>query len=170
MKRKCDNCNRPATYHSVEIINGQKIEKHLCDLHAAEEGLTIKPVNTPINELLTNFVKLHSEGGGTTPATVEEPVCESCGMTFAQFREKSLLGCPECYKTFERLLVPLMERAHEGGGHHVGKVPFRAGADEQRQIQLTRMRKRLDKAVTCEDYELAARLRDDIKRYEEEGL
>jgi protein arginine kinase activator len=158
MKRKCDKCNRPATYHSVEIINGQKIETNLCDQHAAEAQLTPKAVHTPINELLTNFVKLQS--------TTQDLVCEDCGMTFARFREQSLLGCPNCYKAFERQIGPLLERAHEGGTHHIGKVPRRAGAGQQRQAYLMRMRKQLDDAVASEDYELAARLRDDIAKYE----
>jgi protein arginine kinase activator len=147
----------------VEILKGQKIEKHLCEIHAAEEGLAIKAVHTPINELLTNFVKLHS---GSTQPTVAELTCESCGMHFSQLREHSLLGCPDCYKSFEAALGPLLERAHEGGTHHIGKVPRRAGAGEDRQAQLMRMRKRLDAAVEAEDYELAARLRDDIQRRE----
>ncbi|MEX1015134.1 MAG: UvrB/UvrC motif-containing protein [Phycisphaeraceae bacterium] len=166
MNRKCDKCDRPATNHSVEIVKGKKIEKHLCDLHAAEEGMAVKAVHTPINELLTNFVKLHS---GATQSSSMELTCEECGLSFSQFRESSLMGCPTCYKAFEGPLSPLLERAHEGGTHHVGKVPRRAGAGEQRQAQLTRLRKKLDEAVTSEDYELAARLRDDIRRYEEQS-
>lgn len=165
MKRKCDKCNRPATHHSVEIIKGKKIEKHLCDVHAAEEGLLVKSVHTPINELLTNFVKLHSGSG-----TQEGLVCEECGLNFSEFREKSLMGCPQCYSAFETALSPLLERAHEGATHHVGKIPTRAGAGEQRQINLTRLRKRLSDAVLAEDYELAAELRDQIRQYEEQNL
>ncbi|QDU33645.1 UvrB/uvrC motif protein [Poriferisphaera corsica] len=183
VKRKCDKCDKAATHHSVEIINGEKIEKHLCDQHAAEEGISIKTVQAPINELLSNFVKLQggqpeevdqgdeSVTGPTADASEMEVkagfACPECGLTFAQFREKSLLGCPECYKAFERQLCSLLERAHEGGVHHIGKVPVRAGADENRQSQLMRMRKRLDEAVNSEDYELAARLRDDIRTFEE---
>lgn len=163
MKRKCDQCDRPATHHSVEIVKGEKIEKHLCDLHAAEEGMAAKSVHTPINELLTNFVKLHS---GEKASSEAEVACDGCGLTFAQFRESSLLGCPHCYQAFESPLGPLLERAHESGTHHVGKVPHRAGTGEQRQAQLMRMRKQLDAAVAEEDYELAARLRDDISRIE----
>ncbi|MFP4143669.1 MAG: UvrB/UvrC motif-containing protein [Phycisphaeraceae bacterium] len=166
MKRKCDQCDRPATHHSVEILQGKKIEKHLCDLHAAEEGLAVKTVQAPINELLSNFVKLHSSGGSTQP-TRAELVCDECGLSFSDFREKSLMGCPNCYAAFENPLGPLLERAHEGGTHHIGKVPRRAGECEQRQMQLMHMRKRLDEAVANEDYELAARLRDDIQRFEE---
>ncbi len=167
MKRKCDRCARPATHHSVEIIQGKKIEKHLCDEHASEEGLAIKSIHTPINELLTNFVKIHSSGEADQPTP--GGVCEGCGLTFAQFRKDSLLGCPDCYKAFEQPLSTLLERAHEGGTHHIGKVPRRAGAGEQRQAMLMRMRKQLNAAVVGEDYELAARLRDDIHRFEEES-
>lgn len=167
VKRKCDKCDRHATHHSVEIIKGEKIEKHLCDVHAAEDGLAVKAVHTPINELLSNFVKLHSGAGEAASNVSEERVCDQCGMTFAAFREHSLLGCPDCYKAFEAELSPLLERAHEGGTHHIGKVPHRAGAGQQRQAQLMRMRKRLDDAVTAEDYELAARLRDEIRDVEE---
>lgn len=167
MKHKCDHCDRPATVTEVEIVNGKKVRKHLCDVHAAEEGLSVKAVHTPINELLTNFVKLHS---GQPETVTEETVCETCGLSFTKFRETSVLGCPFCYAAFERQLGPLLERAHEGGSHHIGKVPRRAGAGEQRQHQLTSMRKRLDEAVASEDYELAARLRDDIARYEGEAV
>ena len=167
LKRKCDKCARHATHHSVEIIHGEKIEKHLCDQHAAEEGLSVKSAGSPINELLTNFVKMH--GGDAPQAKPQEQLCDACGMSFSEFRKHTLLGCPDCYKSFETLLLSILERAHEGGAYHIGKVPRRAGAGEQRQAILMRMRKQLNEAVVDEDYERAARLRDDIHRFEEKG-
>lgn len=165
MKYKCDKCDRPATYHAVEIIKGKKIEKHLCDQHAAEEGLGIKSAHAPINELLTNFVK--ATGNPEKPAASLDMTCEDCGLSFSQFRDKSLLGCPGCYTAFEAPLTSLLERAHEGGSHHIGKVPRRnGGSGEQRQLQITRIRKRLNDAVEAEDYELAAQLRDDLGELE----
>jgi len=165
-KRKCEKCDQPATHHSVEIIKGQKIEKHLCDLHANEEGLSIKAVHTPINELLSHFVKLHS---GEAPAK-PETLCPHCGLSFSQFRTSSLLGCPQCYEAFEKPLEPMLELAHDGGTHHVGKVPVHDDSvdrDQQLQLQIMSMRKRLAQAVASEDYELAATLRDQIGRIEE---
>jgi protein arginine kinase activator len=155
---KCDKCDKPATNKSVVIIKGQKIPKNLCDEHQAqEEGIAHKP----INELVTNMVKQQSG------ATATDLTCAECGMTFTQFREHSLLGCPACYATFEAPLMPLLERAHEGGTHHVGKVPRRAGASEQKQVQLLRLRKTLSVAVANEDFETAAKLRDQIRKFEE---
>jgi len=165
VERKCDKCNRRATHHSVEIIKGRKIEKHLCEAHAAEEGLAIKAVHAPINELLTNFVKLHS--GASGPLATRDVTCDTCGLLFGEFREHTLLGCPNCYAAFEPQLGPLLERAHDGGANHVGKIPRRAGSGQDRQEQLMQLRQRLDDAVTREDYELAARLRDDIHRLAE---
>ena len=158
MKRKCDRCGRPATHHSVEVINGQKIEKHLCDTHAAEEGLAVKTVKAPIHELLGSFVKMHAAVGGP------EASCPECGTSFHRFRQTSLLGCPACYRAFSGLLTPLLERAHQGASQHVGKIPQHTGTHEHRRVSLMRMRRELDEAVTREDFELAARLRDDIER------
>jgi protein arginine kinase activator len=166
----------------VEISKaGEKVPISLCDIHAAEEGIAIKSAHTPINELLTKFVKLHageevigtlgSPGSPGSPgsSSTADLTCDNCGTTFAQFRESSLLGCPSCYKSFEALLGPLLERAHEGGTHHIGKVPRRSGVGEQRQMALQRLRRQLDDAVTAEDYLLAARLRDDIRTMDAEG-
>ena len=168
MKYKCDQCDRPATHHAVEVIQGEKIEKHLCDEHAAEHGLLSTSANTPINELLTHFVKM--SGGGASPdgparparATRKDLSCPDCGLKLKDFRDKSLLGCAGCYRVFEKALVALVARAHEGGDQHIGKVPRRGGGGEQRQLQITRIRKRLDDAVAAENYELAAQLRDDL--------
>ena len=50
--------------------------------------------------------------------------------------------------------------------HHVGKVPTRRGGTGvpiKRQADLTRLRKDLAKAVEAEDYERAAKLRDQMR-------
>lgn len=165
MKWKCDNCSKTATVHLTEIKNGKKMEKHLCqDCAAQSEGLPVKTSHTPINELLTNFVLAHSglqKEQGTT--------CENCGMTWSEFRQHGLLGCENDYPLFEKDLTPLIQRAHEGATHHLGKVPVRRGATGvplKRQLDLTKLRKELARAVESEDYERAAKLRDQIKQAE----
>ena len=161
---KCDNCNKSATVHLTEIKNGKKIEKHLCEQCAAQnEGLPVKS-HTPINELLTNFVLAHS-GLAKEPGTV----CEHCGISWGEFKQTGLLGCEHDYQNFERDLTPLLQRAHEGATHHIGKVPARrggTGVPAKRSLDVTRLRKELDRAVQAEDYEKAAKLRDQIKAAE----
>ena len=161
---KCDNCNKTATVHLTEIKGGKKIEKHLCEQCAAQnEGLPVKS-HMPINELLTNFVMAHS-GMQKEQALV----CEHCGVTWTEFRQNGLLGCAHDYTVFERELTPLLKRAHEDQTHHVGKVPTRrggTGVPVKRQVDLTKLRRELQKAVEAEDYERAAKLRDQIRQAE----
>lgn len=162
---KCDNCNKNATVHTTEIKAGKKIEKHLCEqCAAAVEGLPVKS-HMPINELLTNFVMAHSGGQAKEQALQ----CEHCGMTWADFRQNGLLGCPNDYAAFERELTPLLQRAHDGATHHVGKQPARrggSGVPMKRHVDVSKLRKDLQKAVEDEDYERAAKLRDQIKEVE----
>ena len=163
---KCDRCSKPATVHLTEIRGGQKIEKHLCEQCAAQnEGVPTK-AHTPINELLTNFVLAHSglqkEGG---------LACEQCGITWGEFRQSGLLGCEHDYAVFDKDLSPLLQRAHENATHHLGKVPTRrggSGVPMRRQVDLNRLRKELSRAVEAEDYERAAKLRDQIRQAENE--
>ncbi len=161
---KCDNCNKTATVHLTEIKHGKKIEKHLCEQCAAQnEGLPVKS-HTPINELLTNFVMAHS-------GLQKEPghTCENCSITWAEFRQGGLFGCAYDYQAFEKDLTPLVQRAHEGATHHVGKVPTcrgGTGVPMKRQVDMAKLRKELAKAVEAEDYERAAKLRDQIRQAE----
>jgi len=157
----CQRCKkRQATVHLTEIVHGEKREKHLCERCAAEEGITLK-TTVPLNELLANLVMAQSSA-----AEVANLTCQACGMTFAEFRSGGLLGCPYDYDAFEKALLPLLQRAHEGGVQHVGKVPKRAGIGQERQHELMRLRRELAAAVEREDYELAAKLRDQIKELE----
>jgi len=160
--QKCDRCDNEAKNHIIEVVKGKKVWKHLCDLHATEDGLIAKSVHTPVSDLLTNFVKVHSG----TPAATPDLTCAECGLTFAGFKETGLLGCPMCYVAFESELGPLLERTHESGTHHIGKVPRRAGESQAKQVLLLRLRKQLADAVASEDYKAAARLRDQVRELE----
>ncbi|HZL37552.1 MAG TPA: UvrB/UvrC motif-containing protein [Tepidisphaeraceae bacterium] len=161
---KCDNCAKNATVHLTEIQGGKKIEKHLCEQCAAQnEGFPVKS-HMPINELLTNFVMAHSGLQKEVGAG-----CDVCGITWAEFRQNGLLGCANDYQVFEKDLTPLLQRAHEGMTHHAGKSPARrggSGAPVKRQADASRLRKDLAKAVEAEDYERAAKIRDQIKQAE----
>jgi protein arginine kinase activator len=160
MQYKCDKCGKLAAVHLTEIVDNQKIEKHLCDECAVAEGIASK-INVPISQLLEEFI-LH----GNTRETKEDAKCEVCGLTFAEFRKQQTLGCPNDYDAFADLLTPLIERAQEGASHHVGKAPQSAGQAQRRQNTILRLRAALRGAIAAEDYEQAARIRDQIKECE----
>ena len=169
MKGDCEGCKKAATVHFTEINAGKKIEKHYCETcpKLNNEGVAAKG-HTPINELLNNFVLAHSGATKESAAT-----CDSCGITWADFKQAGLLGCENDYALFEKDLTPIIQRAHEGATHHTGKVPARRAAASgtivaRKRGQLARLRKDLASAVEAEDYERAAKIRDEIRTAEAE--
>jgi protein arginine kinase activator len=166
MERKCDKCDRPATVHLTEIINGQKIEMHLCEYCASEEGLHIQtPGNVPLNELLNDFIT--NAAGAPERQRPADLRCDLCGMTFSEYRDKGRLGCPNDYEAFAEALVPMLRATHEGASEHIGKVPHRSGGTQERQTALLRLRVELKRAIATEDYERAAVLRNQIQELEQ---
>lgn len=174
---KCDHCANEATVHEVTVRHGAKVEKHLCEACAAKAGLSIQP-NVPLSELMSKF--LVAPGAAGPGAQARAGACPTCRTTFAEFRQSGQLGCPDCYAAFEPQLLPLVERAHEGGVRHCGKTPARAGSSvpgggpkvaalAELAARLRALEDELKKAVTGEEYERAARLRDEMKRLADPG-
>ena len=159
----CQICGeRPATVHYTEIENNQMTEMHLCEECARKQGGALKAPFT-WQELLAGLADL--DLAPKVPADTGEK-CESCGMTYAQFRERARLGCPRCYESFHDGLEHLLRRIH-GSTRHSGKMPAlpagEAGGTEQ---QLRGLRTELARAVETEAFEEAARLRDSIRQLE----
>jgi protein arginine kinase activator len=159
---KCQGCGKnPATVHLTEIIEGEKRERHLCESCAVGEGIAVGKAPQSLNEWLSSFVMQQAASAETAGLS-----CPECGTNYSDFRQRGLLGCPACYASFEKTLLPLIERAHENASHHVGKVPPDVDRASRRQYELIDMRRRLRTAVETEDYEEAAKLRDRIKELE----
>jgi protein arginine kinase activator len=64
-------------------------------------------------------------------------------------------------------LGDLVRRIH-GSTEHRGKIPARVGGGLRRQQTLNALRAELSQAVEAEAFEEAARLRDQIRRLEQE--
>ena len=70
------------------------------------------------------------------------------------------MGCAECYNSFYEKLLPSLTRVH-GKTAHIGKRPINAGGGDALNIE--ELKTRLEKAVLNQDFETAAKLRDEIK-------
>lgn len=163
----CERCKKAkATFHLTNIErSGAKVERHLCDRCAAEEGLLQTPKATvDLNEILENFVASSKAGA----AELSQLVCEHCGISYVEFRNQGLLGCARDYEAFKEPLGRLLERTHDGATEHTGKVPKSLGtAPRKPHADLRRLKRQLEEAVAAEDYERAAQLRDRIRELEQ---
>jgi protein arginine kinase activator len=161
----CERCKKAqATFHLTNIDrSGGKSERHLCDRCAQEEGLLQQQkVSVDLNEILENFIAGAKAGG----QDLSQLVCEQCGVSYVEFRNQGLLGCPHDYDAFKEPLTRLLERTHGGATHHVGKAPKSAGLARKPQEDIRKLKRQLEEAVAGEDYERAARLRDRIRELE----
>ena len=156
--RVCEQ--RPATVHYTEIKDGSATVLDLCEECANKQGMT-NPIPSLLSGLLEGAKELLSAA-----STSSDVKCPDCGIKFDEFKARGRLGCPRDYEVFSKELVPLLEKIH-GATKHVGRVPRGQGPDTLREDRLLRLRRDLNKAVKGEDYEAAARLRDDIKSAEE---
>jgi len=162
----CQICNKKtATIHLTEISEGLRTEMHVCEQCAVEQGIAAKS-QVSINELLSSLLAVQPSDEELFGPSEQKTSCPHCGFTLGQFRKEGVLGCPYDYELFEKSLLPLIERAHNGKTSHCGKVPSKTPQDMKKQIKHLNLRQQLDAAVRNEDYELAAKLRDKIKKYE----
>jgi protein arginine kinase activator len=159
----CQKCKKQmATVHVTEIVKNQKIEKHLCEDCAREEGIAIK-AQINLQDVLQGMLQAHQ-----TASEEANLVCPDCGITYAEFRQQGRLGCPHDYEVFHEPLAEVFQKVH-GAAEHTGKMPKRAGAGLKGQRELMQLRRGLQEAVENEKYEEAARLRDLIREKEAAG-
>lgn len=160
---QCEDCReREAELQLTAIIDGAMRTLDLCSSCASARGLTSSP-STPA-PLADFLAQLGPEASGGESSG--EP-CPYCGITENDFRRTGRLGCPQCYAHFEPQLRGLLRRLH-GSPQHVGKLYMSAGSEAGDRIaRLSAMRRRLQRAVDTEDFELAAELRDRIHEMED---
>jgi protein arginine kinase activator len=174
----CDVCTKhKATVHLTEIINDQVSKLNLCEYCAKKKGSQMEQ-SFGITDLLQGLVDFGDKSTDDSPQKVK---CHNCGMTYNEFKKIGRLGCAECYETFHEHLSPLLKRIHSSN-HHEGKSPAGLKTDATQEIikkeaarstavktqaDLTRLKGKLKKAVQAEEFEEAAKLRDEIKKMED---
>ncbi|MCH2160412.1 MAG: UvrB/UvrC motif-containing protein [Phycisphaerales bacterium] len=161
---KCDRCDKPSEIHEIDAQ--KNVEIHLCRECAIAAGYII-PETPPVTELLTQFATAKSAEASapqskTAVRSGARTACETCHTTFARFRKTGLVGCPDCYEAFARQLEQLVSRAQAGGASHIGRVPKRSAHAVDRQVLRRQLVEELDRAVAAEQYERAAKLRDQL--------
>jgi protein arginine kinase activator len=156
----CDSCKERDSVVTLTTSNAQGVtELHLCEKCAAERG--IETQLTAPKQPLTDFILAVQKQLPTT--MLESSRCSFCSGTLRDFKNSGRLGCAYCYATFESSLRDLLRRVH-GNSRHQGKryQPPQPVVAEGATV-LSELRDRLRRAVEQEQFEEAARLRDQIK-------
>lgn len=162
----CEDCQkRPACVHITKVNNNFKTEKHLCE-HCAQKAGEFSfsaDAGLSVQDLLKG---MFSQGFvEAQPKTVS--VCPNCSMSYSDFSHNGKIGCSVCYSTFSDRLERMMRRIH-GANAHTGKVPRRTGGDLAARQKLKKMKRQLESYIASEEYENAAKLRDEMRQLEKQ--
>ncbi len=163
---KCDLCDKAAVVHEIIIRNGISAEVHLCAEHAIAAGYPL-PIEQPIADIFPQIAEVAKVEGAKSREKAAR--CEACGLTYSAFRKSGQLGCPACYDAFSPALDQVIERAQAGATHHVGRSPRGSdgGAHAERVFAMrAKLMRDLESAIASEQYERAAKLRDELKAFD----
>lgn len=159
----CNICgSQEATIHLTEIVNSQMMEIHLCETCAQEKGTDFK-THFAVGDLLGGLADLQ-QFTKVGKQTAEK--CSTCGLTYEDFGKNGRLGCADCYRSFSKMLLPLIKRIQRSTAH-VGKRPGKMAKPAGFAHDLKMLQDRLRKTVQMEEFEKAASIRDEIRQIEE---
>lgn len=159
----CELCGKhQATTHVKSMVNGEYTEMWLCPKCAKSKGLgnIFTHTATDFSSFLGSFF------GEGLPSRTSATRCKSCGSSFADIARSGMVGCAECYTNFYDELLPSIQKIH-GNIQHTGKVASNADAQVKVAREIEKVRQELAKAVSEQNFELAAKLRDKINEMEE---
>ena len=175
---KCEKCQQnEASLHLTQTRQGKTTEHHLCEACAREQGITLNIQNYlgGLGSLLgSGFLgggNVFDNAGGIPAfgaAVSKDTACPTCGQSFDTFRRSGLFGCSRCYEAFADRLDPVMRRI-QGSTRHVGRKVYQSADQQEQQLlqnRLSELKKSLLDSVQAEEYEKAARLRDEIHALE----
>ena len=157
----CQICGvNESTIHLTEIVNDQMVEFHICEQCAKEKAVDLAPP-VSFNDILSGLVDFTARGESENV----DLRCARCGLSYEDFKKNGRLGCEECYKAFEAVLMPLIKRV-QGTTHHLGKRPSRLSGGMKIEVEIRGLNEKLKKHIQLEEFEEAAQVRDKIKMLE----
>ncbi len=176
----CEKCKKNnATVFYSENINGLCRSYSLCQ-DCAKEQKTIAsthefqsfmndfpssifatlPFMSIQDDILGGLLKANDSGLKSS-----EKRCPMCKSTINVFSKTGKAGCPECYKTFSDELRDTLRSIH-GNVKHIGRTPAGIKKKNENKNHIAELKKELKKAIAEENFENAAKLRDEIRNLE----
>lgn len=178
----CQRCGKNnAEIYYKQTVNGKSEEYALCS-HCAEELKKTGKLDMKIPSLFDDFgfgmggkglLGLEEMFGlpasSTVRARAEKKRCTLCSSTFDDLVKSGRVGCSECYKVFADELKNSIEAIHGKAvyvGRNVQKEENKETKKETAEDKISVLKRELEKAISEQEFERAAELRDEIKALE----
>lgn len=173
----CSKCKqRPGEVFMTSIINNKRIEELLC-LECAmqkEEVMFLSKQDSGFKQFLSQalqmrqlsmpqeFTRLSEIKPEQKYELVIKDDCEVCGANWDIIKNTGMVGCSNCYNTFERDIDELMD--FSSGGVYSGKIPKSSQAAFSAERQLFILKERLQESIKKEEYEKADLIKEQISQ------
>lgn len=178
----CSHCGKREVEVLIkQVINQEVHDLNLCRVCAEELGF-ISPdtpsitISFSLNEPdAAQKKKTRAASKDARERRYDSLRCEVCGMEYVEFRNTKLLGCGACYSAFRFPLGAYLQQEQGAESHWSGNSNMfeeigvvaehdartdTAEEERERQDDIERLRSELADAVSREEYERAAELRD----------
>lgn len=165
---ECQDCPHNKSVQLTKIVQG-KLTKALvcgdCPQRDPLEGAVGGGEAFSLHAFLAGIKPAKKAPEEPAPPTPSVPDCPDCSLSFEEFRKTGRLGCHRDYEVFRPALLPLIAKIQHATSH-TGQIPARAARRLDHERELAQLNERLAEAITTENYEQAAVLRDQIQAHE----
>lgn len=182
----CDECRINEACCAITMLAGDRtITRHLCRScmekiqRQQPRDAVARLLSEAMRDSLMNAIAAKAATAVNNDAGVQHKEetsdddnmkCSCCGKTFGEVKKKNQLGCPECVSAFGSKLSEYIEEMPSNKAaacitapiQHYGSIADDANMGIHSSYRLREMNKMLEEAVKNEEYEKAARLRDEI--------
>lgn len=178
----CSHCGKREVEVLIKQVVNQEVHNvNLCKICAEELGF-ISPdipsftISFSLNEVDAQKQKKIKRLQPKKKEQVYDTLqCPECETTYLEFRETGLLGCPECYEAFRFPLGAYLQKEQGAESHwdvmsglfsdievveDQEKVAAMGRLKDEQEANIRRLQSELSEAVSREEYERAAELRD----------
>lgn len=159
----CDNCKiNAATISWQQSSNDEIFKINLCSSCADKLSLDIYFSNF-FKDFLDEIEKIDFFSKKNESLDIKR--CKICGNTLEMLKKTGKVGCSNCYAIFKEELKPILNKI-QSSHKHIGKLPQKLGPKVKIKMEIQELKKELELAVAEEKFELAAKIRDNIREME----
>lgn len=156
---ECSDCKKPIANQYTEIIGPNVTHTCMCS-------------DCPVLERRLFGLRTQGGGGDYKGEGGTGLACGNCGTTLESLRVGAALGCSSCYDVFEEMIIAellnidkmpaRLTNIKKSESLHIGRIPGQT-QEISSSMRLLALNEALNETIQREDYEQAAKLRDQIK-------
>lgn len=99
---------------------------------------------------------------------ISQKVCPRCGMLLSDVLKSEVVGCIDCYKTFETEIKNLL-LSRKGTINNVGKIPVKHFSKVKLKEKISELETLKNQAISEENFIMAESLKNQIEKLKGEN-